>query len=322
MPFNYDESIKKAMEINSRLIFREAAPEDAPALADLMNKTYARKRTGDYFIWQYFSQLQPAKLFIANNEGVPVGIYGLQIKPTTGGLCGSAIDSLVDEPFRGRGIFNILENNALTYARDSGAKFIATLPNRPGMIVRHRQLGWNVIGKIDQLEVEASSAPRLIEKLLEKVKTMPNDDIQMLNKKLNYFIKEKNFWSWRYEQNPIYKYERVLGKKSSFAVIKIFTDPITKKVYGDVVDFSCDLSDIKSILGLYLSACRRLQARGARIIATWILPHLTLAKILVESGFKAVIQERYFCVKLLGPEFFPMLDINNWHLTQGDTEFY
>jgi len=322
MPPNYDELIKKAMEINPRLVIREAAPEDASSLADLMNRTYARKRNGDYFIWQYFSQKQSAKLFIAENDGVPVGIYGLQLRPTTSGLCGNAIDSLVDESFRGRGIFNILENNALVYARESGARFMATLPNRPGMLARSKQSGWNMVAKIDQLEAGADSLAAFAEKLREKVGALPKNDETQTSKKLIYFIKEKNFWSWRFDHNPIYGYERVAGEKESFAIVKIFTDPITKKVYGDVVDFSCDLSEIKLLLDLYLRACHQLQARGVETITTWVLPHLALAKILIESGFQTVEQERYFCVKLLDSAPPALLDIKNWHLTQGDTEFY
>ena len=61
---------------------------------------------------------------------------------------------------------------------------------------------------------------------------------------------------------------------------------------------------------------------NVQAITTWALPHLTLINAAREVGFKEIPMERFFCIKILNSKFDHLRDINNWHLSQADTEIY
>ena len=146
-------------------------------------------------------------------------------------LCGFGIDLLIDEKYRNRGLPILLEYEIRKFAADGGAIAMAVLPNLFGMRT-HKGLGWKNIGVIHTLNAPPSNINEKGPGLSEPI------EYELVN-----FYKDTTYRSWRYKKNPQYIYEYINLSGQEFAVTKLFEDPITGEIFGDIVDFECDLSD-------------------------------------------------------------------------------
>lgn len=297
--------------LDSDIALRKALPEDSQALADFMNKYYNRKKTADYFRWQYFSDTQPTELFIATLNDNIIGMCGLQIRQSSVGMCGFGIDYLVDESQRGCGLFSLLEYISFLSSLEHGCAFLATLPNRQGMLVRDNRNGWKTIAKVNQLQIDSG-----------KINDRLPKDLNLSDSSLIHFFKNEKYIDWRFGKNPTYSYERLELDKSNFAMTKIFIDPLTGSVCGDIVDFSIDPEKPEKTGELFNFACKYFNEKNIKTITTWALPHTDLYKILLSMGFEELPQERYFCLRSLDPKLDKLYNINNWQLVQADAEIY
>jgi hypothetical protein len=292
--------------------FRSAEPADIPQLVALMNSQYVRKKTEAYFRWQFFESVFPTELMCAFREGLLLGMFGLQRRMTADGMpFGQAIDLLVSPELRGMGVFAELGRRALAQYPD--LKALCVLPNLNGRNACVKSLGWDAIAKIDALILDSPV-------LLKRGKNAGHSDSQNLPP--FRFDWNNSIRKWRFDRHPDYRYEMLAGESDSSACIKLFTDPVTGRGFGDIVEFSCCRDNAAVVLDLFSAASRRLFSLGAKCVTTWALPHTMLFQILTHAGFRPVQQERYFCVKALDPGMKAVHDITQWHLVQADAELF
>jgi GNAT superfamily N-acetyltransferase len=281
-----------------------------------MNQQYARRKTTEYFDWQFF-QLENAKYLSAFKEQTLIGGYGVQIynqnAATLPTICKS-MDWIVDLKFRNRGLALLLINEVETWATAAGVDVIATFTNRNAWkaLTSTGYCGFKVDSMtFNPVQVKQDiKADHFTEKKTSK------------NEICTWFHKSQTWRYWRYDQHPDYKYDHIILETGEFAVTKIFIDPITSVSYGDIVDFECSLADQDKLGTLFQKACQHLTIQGIEEITTWALPHTLLYNILLANGFYAKPAERYFCIKILNPEFEYLNQLHNWHLVQSDSEIY
>lgn len=302
--------------MNSNILFRPAERSDLPGLVELMNSQYARKKNESYFEWQYFTPYFPTVLMCAFSEEKVIGMFGVQKRLlNNGAIVGQAIDMLVDPAWRGKGIFSQLGCNALEYFENLDA--FCVLPNLNGKNAVTKSLGFKNLNQINSMNVLPDEL-----KSVENITVFENSSS---NFDLNSFCKfdwNETNRNWRFQKNPVYKYERVYLPSGEFAVIKIFVDPMTQKRYGDVVDFDCSFSDSYKLLKLFFKTSQQLAAYQVESITTWALLHTILYQVLKLMGFTDTKQERFFCVKVINPDFNRLYDFTEWHLVQADAEIY
>lgn len=307
-----DNLLERIKEINIDLEIRESKKSDLAKLAKFLNIYFIRKKIPAYFKWQYFSEEQPSKLFIALKDGAVVGTYGVQLKPTKVGLSAFITDNLIEEGYRSKGLYYLLDNLATEYARSNKVKFSSALPNRFGMLAKNNKLGWQMVSRIYQLEAS-----------LDKINFNNRDfKTQDGNPQLNYFLKDKVFKRWRFDKHPQNKYQCIYLDDNNYAFVKKFIDPKNGNICGDIVDIEVDWKDGDKIKNLLVIINDYFKTKGFSTITVWALPHTALFNILIGSGFKEVEQERYFCIKIFDPNFDYLRDIKNWQLTQADAEIY
>ena len=120
----------------------------------LMNKTYARKKTLEYFRWQFFGSPLKTVLMGAFLRDRLIGCFGLQCRRLNNDLtAGQAIDLIVDEEFRRQGIFSRLGKAATDYFKDS-PDFYFSLPNASGREALEGSLGYKTVLLIKTLELD------------------------------------------------------------------------------------------------------------------------------------------------------------------------
>ena len=132
-----------------------------------------------------------------------------------------AVDTATHPDHQGKGIFKKLTLHAVKIAKESGDHFVFNTPNeqsRPGYL----KMGWKRTGKIF-----VGLKPSLSFLSIVKVKQEYNIEKQVSDKGIEHLCvnwnqnlsskdglftpKSKEFLSWRYEDNPLQKYEIFAG---------------------------------------------------------------------------------------------------------------
>jgi len=293
--------------------FRPGMKQDIPQFVSLMNSQYSRKKGETYFLWQYFNSYYPAVLMCATANDKIIGMFGLQKKKLNNRAnVGQALDILVAPEWRGKGIFKELGGKAIHYFQD--VDLLCVFANLGGKKASEKSLGWKTLDKINSMWIHPEDIKNVSGSTLESV--------PKLEKTFCRFEYSPEIRNWRYNQHPDYKYYTISQTSGEFAVTKIFTDPDTSQSFGDIVDFECDLNDKVILKELFLRASLHLRERGVVAVTTWALPHTPLREVLESIGFTELQKERYFCVKVLNPQYEYLSNISSWHLVEADAEIY
>ena len=294
------------------ILYRQATRCDIPRIKEIFNAQYARKKTDDYFVWQYFESAWPTVVVCAEKNGVVEGIFGLQRRELEGGIpVGQAIDLLITPELRGKGVFAEMGRRAI--AQFPELRILCVLPNLNGRNACIKSLGWQEVAKIDSLILnrnqQISVTIAASEPLVGALRPVR-------------FDWTSNLRSWRYTCHHNYTYEIVNSSSEHFAVTKVFVDPLTHQQFGDIVDFHAPLDDYSVLVDLFTSSVNSLAAKGVESITTWALPSTMHYNLLKAMGFKSTERERYFCVKILDQTLKHLYDISSWFLVQADAEIY
>lgn len=294
--------------------FRQAQQSDIPQLVYLFNSQYARKKGKNYFLWQYFDSYYPTALFCAFENGKLIGMFGLQKRLLNNGAkAGQAIDMLVSPEFRGKGIFKQLADHAIQCFQD--IDLLCVFPNLNGKNAVERSLGWKTAGKIDSMCAKPQS-------IIDVSEEGPEPWGFERDQSLYRFAYDNDIRKWRFGKHPDYTYHYISKNKERHAVTKIFTDPHDGIRFGDIVEFECDLGNKSLLTDLFAKTYHYLKNQDVEGITTWALPHTELYGVVKKLGFSELIRERYFCIKILNPQYKYLADFSCWHLVQADSEIY
>lgn len=298
-------------ELNQGLNIRHAGLEDGPAFVALFNTYYKRKTSLEYFKWQFFHSPFESRLFTVFDKDRLAGIYGIKIIPLTNGiLAGFVVDVLIDESYRRRGIGHLLETEAGNFCREKKAAVLAVLPNAAGNAA-FKSYGWKSVAKIDTLVIDRP--------ILPESAGVPAGWKDPAGPYIE-FSKGPEFRAWRYDGHPVYKYENIALDKANFAITKVFTDPFNGNRYQDIVEI---VYNSPAELGLLLSKIfGKEQAGQTGTLTIWALPHTPLYGFLSNLGFRALQQERFFCLKVLDENMDWLYQVDRWNLSEIDAEIF
>ena len=303
--------------------FRSVSFSEGDQFISLMNKTYTRKKTLEYFKWQFFDSPLKTVLMGAFLNYRLIGCFGLQCRKLNNGLIGGqAIDLIIDNEFRGRGIFPILGKNALDFFKKD-LDFGFVLPNIAGKKACEESLSWKNILTIKTMMLMKfhSQYNNSRVRITENWDDFAFEDNRKGSTEFLYFLRGKDELKWRFGENPEYKYS-VVRMDDSFAIVKVFVDPITKEYFGDIVDFGYDMENISLIKKLFCSVVDYFRRRDIKKITVWAIPNTFLHEILEKIEFIESKQERYFCVKSFKSDYKYLHNAENWLLVEGDAEIY
>lgn len=281
------------------LVLRPLTAGDTTAMSELMGRYHARRRGPEHFLWYYFETPVAAVATGAFEGDRLVGMFGLQRKPIHGGdghidqLC----DLVVETDYRGHGLFRRLWEQACQYLDSGGPQCVIANPSGAAACVR--KLGFEQLFQLDHLLLTAP--PRAGE-----VRS-PSQG------KLFSLTLTGEAADWRFRSHPQFVYEFFGDSPEEEVVVKLFRDP-EGLLYGDIVRYRLPRGG-----PLLAEACRHLFSQGCRVITCWALPHTPWRQPLLDLGFEARLQERFFCVRTTEPE---LRVPENWHLMSADTEHF
>ena len=283
-------------------IIRKVLTHEFRLAADLMNSVYARKKQSDYFLWQYSHTPFPAALYGAFLGKKLIGMIGIQFRSLNNNAqLGLIMDIVVDEKYRSKGIFSLLAYHLIKKHNDLDG--FCSFTNTLGMKVCVNKLGWKQVMKIDM-------------KTLNMLKQNKRKSLSRNLRSKNQvgFLYNKEVLKWRFESAPHYTYDTIKSGKS-FAKVKLFTDPTTQLVYGDIVYLSHQNMSLRPILEYF-------KKKYVQKITSWALPHTRLFTKLKEKGFTSKPTERYFCLKINNPKYNDLYSVHTWNVFQADSDVF
>jgi GNAT superfamily N-acetyltransferase len=303
--------VDRVKQLNPEIKVRASNLSDGDKFVSLFNTYYHRKTNIAYFTWQFFDTPCLSKLFVAYDNELLIGFFGVKKYPLTGKInTGFVVDFLIHELYRKRGIGYLLAAEVEKFCLENDIFVLTGLPNSFGNAAL-KAMGWQSVAKIDTL-INDNIDTFGVDVTIPDVRIDPS---------LIEFNRNDEFIKWRFDAHPVYKYEKVIVDKDNYAVTKIFDDPVTGNSFLDIVDiqFSNRLDLLQDLLK---KVKFNLSGKKIQSITIWALPHTKLFQYLMKTGFKILPQSRFFCVKLLVENYCYLTDIDKWNLMEMNSEIY
>lgn len=290
---------------------RQAVEEDIPALTELMNLNYLRKKRPDYFYWQYFDSVYDSELMIAVDDDFVKGMFGMQYKKLNEGTAiGQLTDLLVEKNYRGKGLFTQLGNRIFEKRKD--IEIFCVFPNRQGRDAVVKAFGWSEIGRINNMIL-----------LKNEYKPDGAQIFKLHSARLIKFYSDDVIRKWRFDKNPEYDYHLIEAGNRDYCYVKKFVDPVSGILYGDIVEVISGYDNSENLITLFKRAVEYLFNKlHCTSITTWALEHYPYFRTLKEIGFRPLNAERYFCIGQSTAAGSGINNIESWYLNQSDTEIY
>jgi len=132
--------------------------------------------------------------------------------------------------------------------------------------------------------------------------------------------------NWRFHRNPRYAYETIGVRRDGalfgYVVLKLFRDPVTDAVVGDVVDLLWASDDGHAVEDMLRFAIGRFHDQRVPNVETWLQTNTIADHAGAAAGFRPTQQQRYLCVDVLDSQFMAMFRPSAWFLTMADAEVY
>jgi hypothetical protein len=314
---------KAMLHTEENMVFQQLGASDVNDMESLISKLYTIRRPPEYYAWHCFQGPDPTVVIGLKHQGKLGGVFSIQKRLLNNGLfCGQANHLNIASDWQGKGYFFKLGKKAIRHFDD--IEMVCVFANKQARAACESSLGMKTIGVIPTmvLDVNKISVDESVTSTCEPIngKTKfpafrDSEDILMFKYSSGHRI-------WRFAKHPMYSYSIVRIDSGEYAVIKKFSDPQTKKSFGDIVDLECPLTNKERLHKVISAASGHLKEQGASMITTWALPNGQVSQVMEDIGFCAGGHETYFCVKALKPERDYLYDFSRWHLRQADATNY
>jgi len=292
---------------NRKPFVRLAEKSDIPGLVCLFSRYYSQNKPAAYFEWQFFSIEMPASLVVTVDGNNVVGSFGLMCRPLSNGMrCAQAMDMLLDETYRGTGLFKEMAR----VARQSipAVDGLVVLANRAGMEAVTRVLGWKMISKVPVFKISGipdCGGPDYGTRVQSDRK---DSSIHIL------YSRETELW--RFNQHPLNTYHR-LQTPETHGYVKIFSASDVGLVGDILYVMSATAHEIEKWLCL---AFKWFRENRVQICGLWSLPGTVMAQSAEKVGLLPNQQDRWLCVDVLKDS--KRLEHGQWNVCEADAEFY
>jgi predicted N-acetyltransferase YhbS len=234
-----------------------------------------------------------------------------------------AVDTATHPKHQGKGVFKKLTLQAIDLAKAEGGDFIFNTPNQqslPGYL----KMGWEKVDKL-RVQIKPTFPLNWISGKTSIYSTELNASAQEIesicqhtnlgkNKKGHYFTpKSKKYLNWRYEENPMQKYE-VVAEEDFYMAGYVKEHKYFKELR--IVELLVENDKVHSNVKKNLSTWSR--KFGATIVS--MADGDGLGKFAVRGNFGPVMTVRK--LNILSKDYKNLLELNHYNYSLGDLELF
>jgi len=317
-------------EINlEKYSVRLADKTDSPRILVLINLVQPEiPWTHEHLTWQFFEpSLEKPKLYVVFEKESLIALYAAVNKNILfeGKVKkGLMIQDVMTHPeHRGQGLLNYLSSLCISSIKKNDY-YAYTFPNKISE-GSFRRNGWKEMSVVPLREVStADTLPAGNFKLtINEVDSFKENVIEIWRKSNLSIGVERNqeFLNWRYSKPATIYHKFLIENEKGFLVIKLFENEVEKKLH--ILDLVVEKKHI-SILRPILDFIRDFSIlHGAEKITCWLSEKHPYSKEFSEFGLKLAAQnDRYIFVMAPDKDLEAFSDLENWNLTEGDSDVY
>lgn len=315
--------LERAPSENDGIEFRVASSSDMQAIATMIEPMYAVKRRADFYAWHVLQNVSPTSLVCAFHGNEAVGVFGIRRRMLTNhALCGQIVFINVAPQWQGKGLFTRLSRIAMRMHDD--VDLFCIFANATAKDPCERSLGFRTAGTVEAMALDLVGLESTHERnavaapVGSKTSFFP---VSFLNGHVS-FEASPEYRRWRYSGNPMYSYYSVTLPHGEYAVVKLFGQPESGTMFGDIVDFEADWDKPERVSELFLKASLFLRERGASKAVVWTVPGTVLNEVVQRVGFAPGGHGTFFSLKVLTPAYDYLYDLSRWHLRMSDATNY
>lgn len=316
------------------MIIREAKEVDIPEIVEVLKLSLGEQDLPlSEEIWNYKHVNNPfgrSLVLVAEENGIIAGVrafmcWDWQLLDKTYKSY-RAVDTATHPDFQGRGIFKKLTLEAVKMGKELSYNFVFNTPNdqsRPGYL----KMGWKQVGKVQvALRPSFKSFWNLKESKLEygiTSKVSPSEKLNLCNswnnqlalKEQLFTPKSAKFLTWRYENNPLQKYE-VFSSPNLYIAAYIKKRKNIKELRIAECIFKDDLKSNKELRRIINEWSSKF---GAQVI-TWSPKVLNLNPLSYRGGLGPILTVRE--LDLNERELNLLCIDDSWNYSIGDLELF
>jgi hypothetical protein len=296
------------------LHIRKAEAEDIPGIMSLFNAYTAPPKSAYFFQW--WNKI-PSVTFCAVEGEKIVGLFVVLRRKLTNQLnCGVLMGLIVEDTWRGSGLFRELGNRAMNHYED--IDLFCCLTNPVGRKALEKNFYFRTTGQIETMTLASQAHPERSDSICTPITAHTRfnhfargkDDRVM-------FLADEDFRRWRFASHPRCAYSMIRKDSDEFVVINKYCDKETNMRYGDIVDFETEALEEDRLIHLLNDACLNL-AEDVDSVTLQAIPGSFLHEVGRKMGFVESNLRHYFCVKVKEPCHDHLYDASKWLIKWGD----
>lgn len=303
------------MSPKERMTFRRGTPTDIPGIMNLINSRWPPFKPASHYQWLFFDTSTPATVVCAEHDGCIVGLYVVHERQLQSGLrCGTVGGLVVEDDYRGMGLFGELGNKARELSPHLDV--LCSIANPSGSKALAKHFGFKDFGAVQTMVCTVPQEAPVHDVSLEQVdaRTALAGEPALPAGTMG-FSTPASFQEWRYGQGSRYSFYKSNARDDSYIIIKLFPKDDEKEMVGDIMGVYARKWAPRSIAELIRSTIAASARLGVRSFYAWTGPEDPYAPLLSQAGFTATEPERRLCV-------LPFVDGKlhaSWHVTMSDS---
>jgi GNAT superfamily N-acetyltransferase len=290
-------------------------PSRLDGVLRLFERAYGEAPSREEFAWWFDGNpVGQRSVFLADDDGHVAGVLGASLyRAVVAGretIAALPLWAVTDPDYRGRGIFQRLNEAVERAARDAGATVELGFTNRLAGPIYVSKLGWSDVHRL-RIWARPLVGRRRPAGTVERFGEHEERSYRALAPRLpSHFVRDSAYLNWRYADST--RRYTLLRSANGYAVVG------RRTMRGVSAAFVADLvaPTLRETRAL-LRACAR-AARGARVLLA-LLPAVH-ARAYLTAGFVPTPET----IRLIGHALDGPLPVGRgaWHFSLGDTDYF
>jgi hypothetical protein len=312
--FQTRRRIKSELYLTTEIQIRKATADDITGMMHLFTSSIGISKSASFFQWW---DKFPSITYCAIEDGKLAGMFVVLKRKLINNLnCGVLMGLLVNNEWRGKGLFKKLGDQAMNHFDD--IDLFCCLPNEIGKRALEKQFNFKTISTIETM----SLACNVNNDSSNYVSTPVTSNTKFTNfekSKENtiMFLADEEFRQWRFASHHRYKYDVIRLDSNEFAITNKYFNKETNLVCGDIVDFETETLEENRLINLINCAYGGLK-KDVNIITIQAIPNSLLYDVSKKIGFRESSAKHYFCIKVKKPANDYLYDSASWLIKWGD----